>query len=104
MAKYMLSYHGGQKPESPEAGAAMMAQWKSWVSALGDIMIEPQNPLGVSKTVSRDGVADNGGSNPMSGYSVIQADSMEAALEIAKSCPFIDLARGEIVVSEIIQM
>jgi len=27
----------------------------------------------------------------MSGYTIIEADSMEVALEIAKACPFLDI-------------
>ena len=103
MANYIFAYHGGKKPESPEAGAEMMAKWNAWISGLGDIMVEPQNPLGMSKTVSASGVADDGGPNPLMGYSVITADSLEAALEIAKGSPFLDVD-GTIEVAELMQM
>lgn len=29
MPEYIIAYHGGKKPESPEAGAQHMAKWKS---------------------------------------------------------------------------
>ncbi len=67
MPNYVFAYHGGKKPESPEQGAEHMAKWKAWVGGLGDAMVNPGTPLGMSKTVSSDGVSDDGGSNPLSG-------------------------------------
>jgi hypothetical protein len=39
----------------------------------------------------------------MSGYTIIQADSMDAALSIAKACPFLEIG-GSLEVSELIEM
>jgi hypothetical protein len=68
MSKLMLAYHGGERPSSPEEGAAAMARWNAWAVGLGDALTEPGNPLGKSKTVSVVGVSDGGGANPLSGY------------------------------------
>ena len=103
MSSYFFGYHGGNKPASPEEGAKHMAKWKVRVGDLGDAMVNPGTPFGMSKTVSSGGVADNGGSNPMSGFSIVTADSMDAALEIAKGCPFLDTG-GNIEVAEAMQM
>ena len=35
MPNYIIAYHGGKKPESPEQGAEQMAKWKAWVAGLG---------------------------------------------------------------------
>ena len=102
MPNYMFAYHGGKKPDTPEAGAQMMADWKAWVEGLGDAAVNPGTPLGMSKTVSATGVSDDGGSNPLTGFSVVSADSMEAALDIAKACPFV--SHGSIEVAEMKQM
>lgn len=104
MANYMFAYHGGKKPETPEEGAAMMARWHAWVKGLGDAMVNPGTPLGMSKTVSADGVTDDGGPNPLSGFSVVEATGMEAALEIAKSCPFLEMESATIEVAEMMSM
>jgi hypothetical protein len=90
MPNYIIAYHGGRKPESPEEGARHMAKWKAWVGGLGDAAVNPGTPLGKSRIVSSDGVSDDGGANPMSGFSVVNADSMEAAIWIAEACPFLD--------------
>lgn len=39
----------------------------------------------------------------MSGYTTIEAESIEQALEIAKRCPFLEI-EGTLEVSEVVQM
>ena len=64
MSNYIFAYHGGKRPETPEAGAELMARWKAWMGGLGDALVNPGNPLGMSKTVSSGGVSDDGGVDP----------------------------------------
>ena len=104
MPNYILAYHGGKKPETPEEGAEGMAKFQAWVCDLGDATINPGTPLGMSKTVSADGISDGGGVNPMSGFSIVKAKDMDAALEIAKICPFLEMGTATIVVSEQMEM
>ncbi len=103
MSNYILAYHGGKKPESPEEGAKHMAKWEAWVGGLGDAVVNPGSPLGMSKTVSSGGVSDDGGSNPLLGFSIVKADSMDAALEMAKGCPLLELG-GTLEVAEVREM
>ena len=103
MPDYIIAYHGGNKPETPEEGAEHMGKWKAWVSGLGDAVVNPGTPLGKSKTVSSAGVSDGGGSNALTGFSIVKADSMDAALEMAKACPFLDVG-GTLEVAEVMKM
>ncbi len=80
-----------------------MAKWKAWVGGLGDAVVNPGTPLGKSRIVSSDGVSDDGGSNPLNGFSIVKADSMDAALEMAKGCPFLGIG-GTIEVAEVMEM
>ena len=64
--------------------------------------INPGTPVGMPKTVSSSGVTDDGGSNPLAGFSVVKADSMDAALKMAKACPFLEM--GTIEVAEMLEM
>ena len=73
MSNFILAYHGAGKPETPEEGAALMAKWNAWIEDLGTKMVNPGTPLGMSKTVSSTGVTDDGGPNPLSGFSVVEA-------------------------------
>ena len=102
MPKYMFAYHGGRRPETPEDGAAEMAKWQAWFADLGDAVVDGGNPVGMSITVSSSGVEDNGGANPLAGYSIIQASSVDAAAEIPAGCPI--LGHGTVEVAEIMSM
>ncbi|MSP74941.1 MAG: hypothetical protein EXR12_02270 [Rhodospirillaceae bacterium] len=102
MPNYILAYHPGKMPGSPEEGAKLRASWKTWVDGVGDAMVNPGTPLGKSWTVSAGGVSDDGGPNPLMGFSVVKADSIDAALRLAKACPH--LAIGSIEVAEMKQM
>ena len=82
----------------------MMQKWHAWIADLGDKMVNPGTPLGMSKTVSAEGVADDGGSNPLAGFSVVEAEDMEATLDIARGCPFLDMESATIEVAEMMQM
>lgn len=102
MAKFVFLYHGGKMPESPEEGEKVMAAWGEWLGGMGDAVIDPGNPVGMSKTVESNGaVVDNGGSNPMSGYSLIEASDMDDAVAKAKSCPQL-MSQGTIEIAEAI--
>jgi hypothetical protein len=89
MPKFLFVYHGGTTPETPEDGEKVMAQWMAWIGGAGAAMIDPGNPVGMSKTVTSDGVADNGGANPASGHAMVEVADMDAAVAIAKGCPII---------------
>jgi len=103
MPQYVIVYIGGNQPSSPEEGKQHFAKYKEWLSSLGDSAVSPANPLKNTCTVNPDGTVTTGGTTTMSGYTIIEADSMEAALEIAKACPFLDIG-GSLEVSELMQM
>lgn len=103
MPKFMLAYHGAPQFKSPEDGANHMKNWQAWMAGLGDAVVDPGMPVGASKTVSADGVTDDGGSNPLSGITIVQADTIEDALEMAKACPHVS-AGGTIEVAQALEM
>jgi hypothetical protein len=87
MAKYLLVYHGGGMPETDEERGKVMAAWGQWFQKLAGAVADPGNPVSATKTISNGSVSDGGGSNPASGYSILEADSLEKAVELAKGCP-----------------
>ncbi len=70
---------------------------------MGDAAVSPANPLKNTNTVNPDGSVSSGITSTMSGYTVIEVDSMDRALDIAKTCPFLDIG-GSLEVSELMQM
>ena len=103
MPQYVITYLGGDQPSSPEEGQKHFAKYKEWLSSLGDSAVSPMNPLKNTNTVNPDGSVATGGITSMSGYTIIEAESMEVALSIARACPFLDI-NGSLEVSELIDM
>lgn len=88
MANYLLVYHGGgEMPSDEAAAAAEMQAWGDWLGGLGSAVVDGGNPVGRNWTTSADGTTEDGGPNPVTGYSIVSADSMQAALEMALGCP-----------------
>lgn len=103
MQKYVFAYHGGPKSISPEEGQAHMADWLAWMEGLGEAVIDRGLAVGNSRTASSTGIVENGGSNPLSGYSVIQAADMDTALKMASESPHITVG-GTIEVAPVMDM
>ena len=59
--------------------------------------------LSCYSTVNPDGSVSSGSTTAMSGYTVIEVDSMDRALDFAKTCPFLEIG-GSLEVSELVQM
>ncbi len=89
MAKYLFVYHGGGAPTTKEAQEAAMAAWGAWFGSMGKALVNGGNPVGKSWTVKSSGVTKDGGANPVSGYSLIEAGSYEEAAALAKGCPML---------------
>ena len=104
MAKYLFSYHGGKMAESDEEMQELMAAWGAWFESLGPAILDGGNPIMTSSTVASDGSSsDGGGANPVTGYGLFEADSMAAAIEMAKGCPVL-AAGGSVEVGETIDI
>ena len=104
MAKYLFVYHGGSMPATPEEGEKVMAKWVDWMQGAGSAMADGGAPVGKSSTVNPDGsVTDNGGANPVGGYSIVDVPDLAAAHKLAKDCPHLE-AGGSIEVAETMQM
>mgnify|MGYP000033794711 CR=1 FL=1 len=103
MAQFIITYLGGNPPATPQEGKQHFAKYKAWLEALADKVVSPANPFKDTHTISSDGSVKPVSSTHMSGYTVIQADTMEQALELAKGCPFLEVG-GTLEVSELVQM
>lgn len=102
MPNFIIAYHGSTKPESPEEGAKQMQRWQAWLEGLGDAVVNPGTPLKNNHIVSAEGTNHEEGANRFNGFSVVKADNMEQALEMAKACPYLEM--GTIEVAEMLQM
>jgi hypothetical protein len=102
MKQFVFVYLGGNQPSSHEEASKHFSKYMAWLSALGDAVVVPTIPLKDTNTVSPDGTVREGGSSAMSGFSIIKAESMTAALSVAQDCPFLEIG-GSLEVSELMQ-
>ena len=89
MANFVLLYTGGSVAETPAEQEAVMQAWGAWFGSIGSALVDGGNPFTpVAKTISKGGKVSDGPVGTLaSGYSVVKADSLDAAVEMAKGCP-----------------
>jgi len=89
MANYILLYSGGKMPESEAEQKSVLKEWEAWFAKLGSAMVDAGNPFTpMVKSIASDGRVSDGSNGMMaSGYSIIKADSLDAAVAMAKGCP-----------------
>ncbi len=103
MTQFVFVYLGGNQPSSPDEGKKHFEKYTKWLESLGDSVVSPAIPLKNTNTVSSDGSVREGGSSAMSGFTIIEANSMDAAISIAQACPFLEIG-GSLEVSELMRM
>ena len=89
MASFLLLYSGGSMPESPAETEAVMQAWGAWFGKIGSNLVDQGNPFTLkAKSISSNGTVSDGPVGELaSGYSIIKADSLDAAVAIARECP-----------------
>jgi len=89
MKKFVIFHYGFETPTQQ-----IMDAWNKWFASIGDKIVDPGSPLGPGREISRSGTKDLPmGSGSLTGYTVINADSIDAAEQIAKRCPMITSVR-----------
>jgi len=93
MDKFLLVYHpGANAGEGGDMGPPTdeeMAAWGAWFAALGEAVVDGGAPISHAMTTNAEGTSAGGGVNPATGYSIISAQDMDAALVHAQGCPII---------------
>ena len=88
MGKYVFIYYDQADPgDAPDKDS--MEAWNSWFGQLGDKLLDGGNPFADGgKAVERSGVTtiEN---FPATGYTIVKADSIDEATELAKTCPLL---------------
>ena len=88
MKKFMILHFGFEKP-TPE----IMGAWGEWFESIADIQVD-QGGFAGGREISKDGTTDlPWNMDSITGYNVIEAESLDAAEKIAASNPFIASVR-----------
>lgn len=98
MTKFVFIYHAPMTPAeaappAPEDMAAVMEQWTAWAGKVGNGLIDFGTPLANGVRVSPGGVAAPS-QREVAGYSIIQAEDIDAAVELAKQHPHLNMPGG----------
>lgn len=89
MKKFVFLYFGFE-PLTQEIKDA----WNSWFASIGDRLVDSGNPFGAGREITHNGSKDLSLDNEaITGYSIINAESIDEAEEIAKGCPIITSIR-----------
>ncbi len=84
MKRYMLLHFGFEKP-TPE----IMEAWGAWFESISDQMVDQGGFTG-GREISKSGTKDLPmNMEAITGYNVIEAESLDAAEKLAQSNPFI---------------
>lgn len=91
MAKYMVLYSGGMgMAAAPEEQQKIMEEWGVWYEKLGASIVDGGAPFAESKHLTGNGVEDGPlGDTPATGYTLIEADSLDAAAKACEDHPHI---------------
>jgi hypothetical protein len=95
-------YNGGDMPDMPME--EIKKAWMQWFEKLGDKLVDAGNPFNDGgKAVEQSGVTtiEN---HPASGYTIVKADNMDEAVELAKGCPILGSPKTAVRVYETMPM
>ena len=91
MAKWKAMDEGKRK-QSEKAGKEA---WMKWATANAKAIVDHGAPLGKTRRISRQGIADI--RNEMAAYTLVQADSHEAAAKLFENHPHFTIFPGNAV-------
>jgi hypothetical protein len=98
MSKYVFIYHAPMTPAeatppTPEQMEGVMAAWNAWAGKVGDRMVDFGTPLAGGTRVTADG-STSPSTREVAGYSILEADDLEGALELARNHPHLSMPDG----------
>lgn len=97
--KYVLLVYGPMAENEAER-AAGMAEMAQWYRTLGPALVDPGSPFtGAVRTVNQQGEKEGPIGAQATGYNIVEAESLPAAVEMAQGCPLL-LAGRQIAVYE----
>jgi hypothetical protein len=110
MKKFLVLYMAAvsdfekmMKNSTPEQQQEGMDAWMGWINKNQDFLVDTGAPLGKTKRVDAKGVSDI--RNEVGGYSIVQAESADAAAKrFGKDQPHLQMPGAWIEIVEIMQM
>ncbi len=96
MPRYLFVYHAPMTPADaappPEQMEQVMGAWNAWAAKVGGDLVDFGAPLAGGVRVTPAGTSPS--TREVSGYSLLEASDLDAALALAKDHPHLDMPGG----------
>ena len=108
MAKFMVLYRSSASARdqmanaTPEQMQAGMDAWMAWAGKAGDAIVDLGTPLAAATHLGPGSTATGGGD--ISGYSILQSDTVEALASLVAEHPHLHVPGNSIEVLEFLAM
>jgi hypothetical protein len=99
MSKYLYLYRGpatAMEDFTPEQGEEQMKAWTNWMGKAAASIVDQGNPLAPRASVRDDGGAAE--PSDQNGYTIIEADDLDAARALLDGHPFLTEGKGRFAV------
>lgn len=96
MSKFIYIYKGPATPMdqfTEEQSAAQMAAWGAWIGKIGPALLDVGAPFAARTSVVDDGTVTE--ASELNGYSIVEAENLEAAKALAEGHPFLSEGNGK---------
>lgn len=103
MTKFLVNYMGSEagtfQIEMTDAdNQAFMQAWGDWAEQHKDQILDGGAPVGKTKRVTADGISD--AKNAITGYTIVEADTHQAAANMFTTHPHVAMLKHPIEVME----
>ena len=95
MAKFIYVYKGpatDMENMSQEQAQQVMEAWKQWMQNVGEALLDVGQPMANGSSLVDDG--SEGNATQLNGYSIVEAENMDAARNLASGHPFLSEGNG----------
>jgi hypothetical protein len=96
MAKFIIVYKGPATPPeqmAPEQTQKIMDAWRVWMEKLGSALLDIGAPMAHGRAVVDDGSSAE--ATELNGYSIIEAASIDEAVQLVSDHPFLSDHSGQ---------
>jgi len=89
MSRYVFVHHGYEEPTQQ-----IMEAWMAWFGEIAGSVVDQGAPFGPGREVTPTGTRDlPAGADAATGYTVVEAADMDAAVRLLEHCPMITSVR-----------
>lgn len=95
MKKFIFLYRGPATPQdemTEEQSKEIMSAWQAWMDEIGDALVDMGQPMANGRAIADDG--DETKATELVGYTIVQADNMNLAMEMTENHPFLSEGEG----------